>query len=379
MSTPTPGDTGTPVAQNAGAETPAPAAPEPTETTPTTDDFTAKLVELGLTADQVEKLRAEGATSLPDVGLLTAADIKAVTGCGIVTAAKVVTAAQLGGQATPPVAVVPVDPSVEIPDGTQPTPAQVNGFATSLGIDPGMLSTLLFTQMSAGAGLETDISSVIPVPQIVAGYNPKIRNLFFMVMGQVERRLGGQPVVAINEDGSVNQELTTRYINEREEGFGPAEGNVYYDEDGQPHELIRVGVDAQSIYDADPLDSSSALQKSGIGIGRVNWSGVDLPLRQVVFYGVQSGEINPHDDATLQWLRDTIRPGATRLALHGRCPQAITAFNEARRTGTLPTLRVQLSRAPRRPEMMPRRRPAPTRNGGGASGAPFPAQPGDSA
>jgi hypothetical protein len=225
-----------------------------------------------------------------------------------------------------------------------------------MGMDPTMLTMLLLGGMGAGSGMDVDLSSMVPVASIVGSYNPKIRNIPFMIMGQIERRLG-TPIVVINADGSVNADLTVKYVMGLEEGFEPASDNIHYDESGAPFEVIRVGVDAQGIYDADPVDSTRALQKNGMGVGRINWHNVPLDVRQVVYFASsQTRELNVSDETALARLRDKIGPTTTRLALHGDFPKAMAVFNEAARTGSLPTLRVQLARPARRPEVMPRRR-----------------------
>lgn len=312
--------------------------------------------EFGLTEEQVNKLAAEGVVSDSDLSLLSADQIKQVTSCGLVTAAKITKAFALAPAVAPAVAESPA-PDAEIPEGAKPSPAQVNSFAQSLGMDPSMLTMMMFTGMAGNAGMGgMDISGMIPVPQIVAGYNPKIRNMFLMIMGTLEDRLG-VPIVVINGDGSVNQALTVEYIMGLEEGRDPAENNVYFDSAGTPYEVIKVGVDAQSIYDADPLDSTRALQKNGMGIGRVNWSGVSLEVKQTAFYAVaRTREIDPTNDSHLSWLRDHVKPTSSRLTFQGQAPKAISEFNEAQRTGSLPTLRVMLTRGSRKKEFMVRRR-----------------------
>ncbi|MDP3899928.1 MAG: hypothetical protein Q8Q23_02495 [bacterium] len=212
-------------------------------------------------------------------------------------------------------------------------------------------------QLGSGVGMEgMNFSGMMPIPQIVAGYNPKRRDISYMIMGQLERSLG-VPIVVINSDGSVNHALTAEYAMNLDEGFESMKDGVFNDAEGNPYEIVKVGVDAQSIYDADPLDSSRPLQKNGMGIGRINWNKVPTEVRQVVYFAVkQTNEINPSDQSNLQWLRDNIKPTATRMTLRGLCPSANNAYNEAFRTGSLPTLRVQLSRSPRRPSTMPNRR-----------------------
>lgn len=318
-----------------------------------------RLLVLGLTGDHVAKLAEAGVANESHMAMLSAAEIREVTGCQLIPAKMVQAAFAPAVAETTPTVLSPevsVAPDAVIPEGTNPSPAQVNAFAASLGMsDPSMLMMLMMGGMAGGAGVDMDLSGMIPIPQIVAGYNPKLRNMNLMIMGQVERRLN-TPIVVINADGSVNPDLTVKHVMSLEEGFDAPSDNVYYDDAGVPYEIIRVGVDAQSIYDADPLDSSKAIPKSGIGVGRVNWNHVSLEVRQVVYLAVKNGEVSAANESNVSWLRDHISPTATRLSLRGQCPKALSDYNEAARTGSLPTLRVMLGRGPRRPEVMPRRR-----------------------
>jgi hypothetical protein len=319
-----------------------------------------KLLELGLTDEQVTKLDAEGVKTADDMTLLSGDDIRTLTGCGLVTARRVAQAfAPLPVPMATLASAAPAGSTSggdEIPEGGAPTTAQVNSYAGQLGIDAGTLNMLMFANMGAGAGLDMDLSGLLPIPQIVGGYNPKLRNMPYMIMGQIERRLGS-PIVVINTDGSVNPEHTVRHIMNLEEGFDAPEDNIYYDADGTPFEIIAVGVDAQGIYDADPIQPTRALQVNGMGFGRINWHATPLDVRQVVYFAANTtGELNQSDEAMLGRLRDKIGPTTNRLTLRTDFPKAIAAYNEALRTGSLPTLRVQLSRQPRRREVMPRRR-----------------------
>lgn len=335
-----------------------------------------RLEELGLDASQIKKLEDEEVKNDNDMAQLSYTDIKQFTGCSLMRSKNVALAfaplATVASEVTGSAEVAPFAEE-EIPEGADPSPAQVNNFADMMGIDQKMLSMLMFTGMAGGAGIDIDLSAFLPIPQIVIDYNPKFRNMPYMIMGQLEKRLG-TPIVVINADGSVNKDLTTKYIMSLEEGFEKAEDGIYYDEEGQPYEVIHVGVDAQSIYDMDPLVLGKALAQNGMGAGRVKWSNVPLDVRQVVYFAAtKTGELVSSNDAHMSWLREHIKPGVNRLVLQGQCPNAIVAFNEAARTGSLPTLRVMLTRLPRRPEVMPRRRPSSPRNltgPGGEEGSP---------
>lgn len=94
-----------------------------------------------------------------------------------------------------------------------------------------------------------------------------------------------------------------------------------------------------------------------MGVGRINWKNVSLDVRQVAYYAAtKTGELAANNDGHLTWLRDHMKADAKRWVFHGQAPKAISEFNEAARTGSLPTLRVMLARGPRRREAGPRRR-----------------------
>ena len=307
--------------------------------------------EFGLDEEQITKLETEGVKEPSDMALLSAEEIKKATGCGLVVAKK------LTEEFAPKIILGNVSEH-EAPvesTGDKPSETEIKDFAHQMGMDANTLTLFMLGGMGAGAGVDIDLSTMIPVEQVAGGYSPKIRNMPYLVMGQIARRLGTD-IVVINDNGSVNAAETARYVMSLEEGFEPAEDGVYYGEDGTPYDIIAVGVDAQSVYDADPVFPGKALQKSGMGYGRINWNKIPLDVRQMVYLATTTSELKREDAAKLTWLRSTIKPGVTRTQLRTEFPLANTAYNEAARLGTLPTLRVQLSRQPRRPEVMPRRR-----------------------
>ena len=316
------------------------------ESVTTVDPVTAKLEELGVDGEMIEKIKEMGAETVEDLAGLQEKDL--------IDAGMLVLKARKLIAVLVPTKSVDIDPNKELAEGEKLSSAQVTGFAGALGMDQ---TTLMLLMNGQGGNME--LSSMIPIDIIVNGYNPKLRNMFLMIMGQIEERLG-VPIVVIDSDGAVNRSLTIEYIEGIEEGRDPAENNIYFNEKGVPHEVIRVGVDARSVYDADPLMPDKALQKSGMGTGRVNWNDVPLEVRQVAYFAVKTGEIKPTSDGHQTWLRSHMKPGASRLVFHGRAPKAIKEFNEAARTGSLPTLRVMLSRSPRSKEIMPRRRSTDT-------------------
>jgi hypothetical protein len=339
------------------------------ETTSTTNNaISERLTSLGVSPEFITKIVTDlGAATVEDLSGLTEEDL---VGIGM---KKLPTRSLLAKlePAAKPAEVAPttkIDPNAELAEDEKPSKAHMSTFAGALGADPMMLMMLM-----NGQGGDMDLSGMIPIPAMVDGYNPKRRDMYLMVMGQVEQRLG-VPIICINADGSINRALTVEYIEGIEEGREPAENNIYFDSEGEPHEVIRVGVDAQSIYDADPLNSEKALQKSGMGFGRVMWNGVSLEVKQVAWFAVtKTKEIDPKNDGHMAWMREKMKPGVNRLVFHGQAPLANSEYNAAARTGSLPTLRVMLAKSTaRRPEIMPRRRATTPRDLSGIDVNPHP-------
>lgn len=322
----------------------------PAPTPVTTDAVGDKLKSLGVADDVIGIIKGLGADSLDELNALkekdlTDAGVKPLKARAIMEKLNPVAAASAAAPASPE------EVTREFGETENPTKGDIDGFANMLGGNNMALMMLM-----SGGMIEGDVSGMIPIAQVVAGYTPKRRDMYFMVMGQLERRIG-VPIVIIDANGAINKPLTVQYIEALEEGHQPATDNLYYDTDGQPHEVIRVGVDAQSVYDSDPLIPTQPLQKNGMGTGRINWTNVPPEVRQVAYYAAtQTHEIDPANDAHMSWMREKMKPGANRLVFSGQAPKAVAAFNEAARTGSLPTLRTMLTRSARRPEFMPRRR-----------------------
>lgn len=308
--------------------------------------------EFGLNDEQIGKLEAAGLKEATDFALLSGTQIAEIASVGIITAMRI---GQAFAPVPAPVAVNPVVTDESNGDGGKPpSKDEVASFANTLGMDPNLLMVMLMSGgMGGGVG---SIAGAIPYGPLLQSYVPRRVDIAYQVMAAVEERLGTN-VIIINSDGSINRELTAKYIESLEAGYDPSPDGVYTDDGGKLYEIVRVGVDAQSVADADPLNPTKALQQNQMGTGRVMWSGVNLDVRQVVFLAItETKELNAGNDAHLQWLRDNIKPGVSRLALNGQVPKAASLYNEKFRTGSLPTLRVMLGRGPRRPEIAPRRR-----------------------
>lgn len=311
----------------------------------------------GFTDEQLTKFPAEWPPNLQGVA-------KALKDAGVPAGPKLVEQAKAVEAFRPvPVAVPVATPTAapeaaEIPEGGKPSKTQVSDFAAQLGLGGDMGGLLTAFMLSGTMGQNMDMGGLIPVtPQIVGAYSPKRRDVAYWFMGLVEQRFNGDPMIAINADGSVNPTITMMHIQDREEGRKQPKGNTYRDEGGKGYKLINVGVDAQSIYDADPVAPGEALTRTSIGEGNIRWGKVPMEVRQAVYLAAtQTGEMSADDERKLAWLRDHVSESTTVTDLGGEFPEAVNAFYEAQRMGNLPNLKIQLTRTARKPEIMPRRR-----------------------
>lgn len=331
--------------------------------TPALSEVLQNMAPGTLTEDQASAVIAEGISSEDDFQLITP-EILAKHGVGAIAIQKLIRA------------IKPAEPaSVGEEITSEPTEKQINDFAHATGMDPNMLNMFMFSSMM-GSGVEPimDFTNMVPLPTILDGYNPKIKNMHYMFLGKIESSLGGGPIIVIDEDGKINKELTIRYVTELQEGREPADDDTYFGDDGTPHELIGVGVDAQSIYDIDPLgDAGRTLPETQVGKGNVPWKGIPLDVRQLVFFAAKhTNEVSLENRATMTFLRQIIKIGVTRHQVGREMPNALKMWNQANRDGSLPTLRAsRTSTNPRRPSIMPNRRthnPRTYANGNG----PFP-------
>lgn len=244
---------------------------------------------------------------------------------------------------------VPATPSTGDSDDT--TPEQ---FARQFGVDSGMLNMLLVGQLAGNQDM--DLSDFLPIAQIVAGYNPKKRGFYTRLLEAIANRHGGGPIVAINPDGSVNREATVAYIEDLEVYFEPLSDGEMFVYEGGSFELVPVGIDAQAVFDADPLAPDKPLRKEK-GTGRIDWAGVSLEVRQVIYYAANAtNEIDSNDTGHLRDLRKVIKKGVKVEDLTDDYPQAVARFRKDKRAGDLPSLKVMVTGGGRNAQNAPFRR-----------------------
>ncbi len=314
------------------------------------EELKLELKGLGLTDEQIAAIETTlGVTSREDMLFVTS---EMLTGLAV----RPVAAAKLLKHFAPV-----VEPAIapETPASTSATPSkkEMDEFTKQTGMGSDVVSMLLLGSLGQQNGVPMDLTSIVPIARILEGYNPKIVNIWWNVLGQVENSLGGTPIIVINEDGGINKEETVAYISDLQTGFEAPSDDIYYSADGVGRQLIKVGVDAQSVYDMDPMNIGHALPQSGMGFGRIRWTGVGVDVRQIVYYAVAiTRELSPNDAAQQQWMRDNIKEGVSRLTLARQFPIANQKWNEGNTMGTLPILKVRLTRTGRRPETRPRAR-----------------------
>lgn len=344
------------------------------------DLLKTRLTELGVTEEQLTAIDALGVNDVGDMNFVLDTDLVGV-GLKPIVARKVV-AAFKPVVAAPAAGLNPLEQ--EIPEGVHPSPSQVNAFAGQFGMDPSFVNTILVGNMMSGStGMPLDFTSLIPIAQILPGYSPKKRDMAYIFMSQVEKQLvdraRGEGIIVINPDGSVNHTFTAKHIDNLDvQNFAYPEDGFYYDDDGNPYEIVQVGVDAQNYYDADPLDIEKPMAANMRGVGGVRYKGTTLDIRQVIYLAKVVGEINADNwESKVSWLRNNVTAATSRRDLALEFPRAVGKWQEMDRANSLPPLRVMNNRKPRREEVIPRRRRQPDRGSqkeglpGTGSGFPY--------
>lgn len=286
--------------------------------------------ELGLNNDLIGKLAELGAQTEADLALLQEGDLTQI-GIPVLKARRILATfveTSAGTTTTPPAA--------QSEDEENP-----RAFFAGTG-DP-MMQQMMMMLFAGNPNLPPEFKDMLfgdlmPLEKVVRHYNPtKKSTVPYSVMMSLQTRYGGKPIVAIDEEGKISRDVTLYYLKEAEE-FGPVDGTTYRHE-GKDYDLIHVGVDTQSSRDEDPLNPGNPLRKQ-MGYGQIDWTGISLEVRQAIYLAQQSFELNPRDPRTMRDLRKYITKDLKLEDVLRDYPEAAKLFRQAKRAGSLPTMKL---------------------------------------
>ncbi len=186
-------------------------------------------------------------------------------------------------------------------------------------------------------GYKTKISDA-PTPLLLSLYRPELPN--DPVTQALKARFGSEPVIAFNDDGSVNSEATTEYASGIEQGF-PKSDTVNVN--GRLVKLWPVGVKPDVMVDEDPLVPGSPLRNGVSVVNHRNWSKVEFAERQFCRLVLEHGDINADNhEAVLRLLER-----AQAKTLVDAYPEVDLLFREKQKRSELPKLRIPLGQSTR--------------------------------
>ena len=181
----------------------------------------------------------------------------------------------------------------------------------------------------------------IPTEQLLEDYKPDHTD--HPVTRALKSRFKDSEVIVFKPDSTeVDIEATANYIADLEQGF-PTEDMI--ESQGEMVRPLKVGQIPEKVVDEDPLFAGTPLKRGRSIVNRVNWSGIDIAIKQFVRLAVEMGEIDPDDKRDV---KDTIKlaNGATSLrAFKEEYPEVALEYREQSKLNKLPSLVMTMQEA----------------------------------
>jgi hypothetical protein len=149
--------------------------------------------------------------------------------------------------------------------------------------------------------------------------------------------------LAFNEDGSFNREISKQLVQEIVDGY-PARFEITIN--GLPLQTYHVGNRPDRIADENPAVPGQLLRPNGVSDVGCNWGEIDLSIRQLVYLAVkETGETGK--DSEMDIFDRIENKDFAQVAQRYR--KASVKFQERKKLGTLPMLKLRLGKDGDRP------------------------------
>ncbi len=150
----------------------------------------------------------------------------------------------------------------------------------------------------------------------------------------------GAPFIVYDDNGTVNVAVSAKLLSELRKGFPP---RPHYSEGGKIRKLYCAGEQVDTTADENPIYRGRPLRPDGTcdQTGR-SWDGISQEVRQLVAVINQHGGITIDQAHTLMDLATTVPSEEAFTRLSNRHPGSRLAYDEAKKLGKLPILRVEL-------------------------------------
>ena len=177
---------------------------------------------------------------------------------------------------------------------------------------------------------------------LVRVYDPKRPTSH--VAGELRKRSGDRPFVVFDDGGGIHRKRTLELFQELVAGHPPRET---CDINGVPTRVYRVGESPPEMLDEHPLIAGETLYPDGTDRRGIAWGSLKLPVRQLLRFAVQTGELTTQTNDGMHDLFDRVlKEGDNAVTFfRARYPQAWLQYMDAVSHGTLPRLKLPASAA----------------------------------
>ncbi len=201
-----------------------------------------------------------------------------------------------------------------------------------MGEDASRIASMSETALwNAVSGNESKIRTAIEMLKVDDPKNPATRLVAYL------QQLYRGPVLAVNADGTINVEASASYISELADQGPLTAGALYPGENGTVFELKTLLDLSSKEFDQDPLDHSNTLRR-GVGKFGVNWTGVDLAVKQLIYYAVLTREVDTNSSMVVTMIN--MWRTMQFLQIAAMMPLAKKQFDGAKAANRLPTLKI---------------------------------------
>lgn len=188
-------------------------------------------------------------------------------------------------------------------------------------------------QSKYGVNIDVKLNDLSP-EELIPHYNPKKHNA---ILKALKLHFSDKKIIAFYPDSQqVAIEETINYISDLQAGFQEEE---FVDVNGEPVPLYAIGSIPHQLIDEDPLFQGSPLKRGRSIHNRLNWTYIDVNIRQFARMLVESNKININDRLQMNAL---FNANTTLSGLKDMFPEVAMLYSRMKKTNNLPSLKVEL-------------------------------------
>tara|TARA_Y100000310_G_scaffold345629_1_gene467479 strand:+ start:5222 stop:6115 length:894 start_codon:yes stop_codon:yes gene_type:complete len=153
----------------------------------------------------------------------------------------------------------------------------------------------------------------------------------------------GKSFWVLNDDGSIDVEISVKLLNEVREGFEPRD--MYVEDGKEPRNVYAVGQRPDVFVDLNPIYGHRVLRPDGT-CDQTNrsWDGIPLEVRQVVYLARKNtGEVEVTSLQDAHDVMDKIVGVTDITVLSARMPKAVSQLRQLQKSGDAPSMKKPIS------------------------------------